>query len=137
MELFGPMAEAKMEHIKINEMKAKVFKALLHFIYTDQLTKEASSDHETHSAELIQSLFTAADRYSLDKLTLLYDQEKLEKNLSVDTVAATLLLADSHGRTGLKEKCLDFASSPKNFSLVALTEGYFNIMPRAPSLLAE
>jgi speckle-type POZ protein len=135
-KLFGPMAEAKMEHIKIDEMKAEVFKALLHFVYTDQLAEYGSSDHETLSLELLQDLFAAADRYGLEKLTLLCEH-KLEKNLSVGTVVTTLLLADRHCRADLKNKCLDFASSPENFSLVALTEGYFNIMPGAPSLFAE
>jgi BTB/POZ domain/MATH domain len=62
-KLFGPMADAKMELIKINEMKAEVFK----------------------------------------KLTLLCEDE-LEKNLSVDTVVATLLLADRQSRAKLKKK---------------------------------
>jgi speckle-type POZ protein len=135
-ELFGPMEQAKIEHIKINEMKADVFRALLNFVYTDQLAKNGSSDHETLSIELLQDLLVAADQYRLDKLTLLCE-EKLEKNLSVDTVVTTLILADRHNRTELKNKCLDFACRPKNFSLVALTEGYFNIMTVAPSLLTE
>jgi BTB/POZ domain len=42
------MAEAKMARIKIEEMKAEVFKALLHFIYTDHLCKDGSSGHDTH-----------------------------------------------------------------------------------------
>jgi speckle-type POZ protein len=124
-QLFGPMAETQMEHIKIDEMKAGVFKALLHFRYTDQL-----------ALELLQDLFMAADRYGLDKLTLLCEQQ-LEMNLSVDIVVTTLLLADQHNRAGLKEKCLHFASHPENFLLVALTDGYLNIMPRSPSLVAE
>jgi speckle-type POZ protein len=115
-QLFGPMAETQMEHIKIDEMKAGVFIALLHFIYTDQL-----------ALELLQDLFVAADRYGLDKLTLLCEQQ-LEMNLSVDTVVTTLLLADQHNRAGLKEKCLHFASHPENFLLLALTDGYLNIM---------
>jgi speckle-type POZ protein len=135
-KLFGPMADAKMELIKINKMKAEVFKALLHFVYTDELAKGESSDHETLSVELLQDLFVAANRYGIKKLTLLCEDE-LEKNLSVDTVVATLLLADRHSRAKLKKKCLEFASSPENFSLVALTEGYLNIMPGAPLLVAE
>jgi speckle-type POZ protein len=135
-QLFGPMTEAKMEHIKIDEMKAEVFKVLLHFIYTDQLAKCGSSDHETLSVELLQGLLVAALRYSLDKLTLLCE-EQLEMNLSVDTVVTTLHLADQHNRAGLKKKCLDFASCPENFPLVALTKGYMNIMSGAPFLFAE
>nr|CAB3490360.1 unnamed protein product [Digitaria exilis] len=36
-ELFGPMKEKTMNSIKINDMEARVFKAMLHFIYTDTM----------------------------------------------------------------------------------------------------
>jgi speckle-type POZ protein len=131
--LFGPMAEAKMGQITIYEMKAEVFKALLRFIYTDQL---CSSEQQTLPVELLQGLFVAADRYALDKLRMLCE-EQLVRNLSVETVAATLLLADRHSRPELKGKCLNFATAPENFSLVALTEGYLQIMQGAPTLFAD
>jgi speckle-type POZ protein len=135
-ELFGSMAEAKMASIKIKEMRAEVFHALLHFIYTDQLAEDGSGDHQTLSVELLQGLLVAANRYSLDKLSLLCD-EQLASGFSVDTVATTLLLADRHNRSELKRKSLDFASDPENFSLVALTDGYLQIMQGASTLFAE
>jgi speckle-type POZ protein len=48
-QLFGPMAEAKMDCIKINEMKDEVLNAVLHFIYTDQIVNDASSAHDSFS----------------------------------------------------------------------------------------
>lgn len=136
-KLYGPMAEANMEHIKIDEMRAEVFMALLHFVYTDQLVEDGSStDHQDLSVELLQDLFVAADRFALDKLSLLC-REQLERNLSVDTVATTLVLADRHSCAELKKKCLDFASAPENFSLVALTVGYLHIMQGASLLFSE
>lgn len=136
-QLFGPMQESKMRRIKINEMNAQAFKALIHFVYTDQLpTHGSNNDHGTLSVELLLDLFVAADRYALDKLVLLCE-EQLEGNLSVDMVLSTLLLADRYSRARLKEKCLDFASNPENFARVALTEEYMNIMLKSPSLLAE
>ena len=116
-------------------MMPKVFKALLHFIYTDQLSIDDPNNNET-PVELLQDLFAVADRYALDELTHLC-AEQLARKLSVDTLATTLLLADQHSHTELKMKCFHFASVPENFSLIALTEGYLQIMQASPTLFAE
>lgn len=114
-----------------------MFKALLYFVYTDQLiTKDGSSDHQTLSVELLQGLFMAANQFALDKLSQLCE-EQLAKRLSVDTVAATLILADQYSGAGLKKKCLDFASEYENFSSVALTKGFFQVLEGSPTLVAE
>ncbi|KAJ1690552.1 hypothetical protein LUZ63_014707 [Rhynchospora breviuscula] len=65
-ELYGPMM-AKSSCIKIKEMKAEVFNALLCFVYTDNY----EHIEKVLSIELVQDLFIAAYRYARDKLKVL------------------------------------------------------------------
>ncbi|KAJ1690529.1 hypothetical protein LUZ63_014684 [Rhynchospora breviuscula] len=133
-ELYGSIEEAKSSSIKIKDMKAEVFKALLHFIYTDNF--EDCELKGGLSVELVQDLFVAADRYALEKLKLLC-QQRLFVTLSVDTVLTTLILAEQHSSAWLKEKCLQFASELKIFTRLALTEEYGQMMQSFPSLFVE
>ncbi|KAJ4770477.1 BTB/POZ and MATH domain-containing protein 2 [Rhynchospora pubera] len=132
-ELYGSMIEAKSSCIMIKEMKAEVFKALLHFIYTDN-----SEGHELKdlSVELVQDLFVAADRYALEMLKV-QCQQRLWVTLCLDTALSTLIFAERHSSPWLKEKCLEFASKSENFTELALTEEYVQMMQSFPSLLAE
>ncbi|KAJ3685871.1 hypothetical protein LUZ61_015035 [Rhynchospora tenuis] len=132
-ELYGSMTEAKSSCIKIEDMKAEVFMALLRFVYTD--------DYETDklkflSVELVHDLFIAADRYALEKLKV-QCQQRLFMALSIDTVLTTLILAERHSAPWLKEKCLEFASKSENFTQLAITEEYLQIMQSFPSLFVE
>ncbi|KAJ4788483.1 BTB/POZ domain-containing protein [Rhynchospora pubera] len=133
-ELYGSMKEAKSSSIKIKDMKAEVFKALLHFIYTDKFD-DGKLKHDL-SDELVQDLFAAADRYTLEKLKM-QCQKRLHADLSIDTVLTTLTLAEQHNSAWLKEKCLQFVSNSKNFTQLALTEEYVQMMQSFPSLLVE
>ncbi|KAF3339396.1 BTB/POZ and MATH domain-containing protein 2-like protein [Carex littledalei] len=127
-ELFGPFTESKSGCVKIQDMKAEVFKALLQFIYTDDL--------ELVLVELVQDLFVAADRYAIQMLKAKC-QQRLWVNLSIETVFTTLILADKHGSAWLKDKCLEFASKLDNFTQLAPTEGYRHLMQNFPSLFVE
>ncbi|KAJ4788488.1 BTB/POZ and MATH domain-containing protein 2 [Rhynchospora pubera] len=131
-ELYGPMAEAKSSCIKIKDMKAEVFDALLRFVYTDNY----DNFEKVLSIELVQDLFLAADRYALEKLKVLC-QQRLWGALSVDTVLSTLIVAERLSSAWLKEKCLEFASMPENFTELALTEEYVQMVQSFPSLLIE
>ncbi|KAJ3685873.1 hypothetical protein LUZ61_015037 [Rhynchospora tenuis] len=132
-ELYGPMIEAKSSCIKIKEMKAEVFKALLHFIYTDNFESHELKDL---SVQLVQDLFVAADRYALEMLKV-QCQQRLWVALCIDTALSTLILAERHSSVWLKEKCLEFASKPENFTELVLTEEYVQMMQSFPSLLVE
>ncbi|KAJ1690533.1 hypothetical protein LUZ63_014688 [Rhynchospora breviuscula] len=132
-ELYGPMMEAESSCIKIKDMKAKVFKALLHFIYTDNFEGHELKDL---SVELAQDLFVASDRYALEMLKV-QCQHRLCMTLCLDTALSTLILAERHGSAWLKEKCLEFASKLENFTELVLTEEYVQMMQSFPSLLVE
>ncbi|KAF7061747.1 hypothetical protein CFC21_068415 [Triticum aestivum] len=100
-ELYGSMREARPgQCITIKDMQPAVFKALLHFIYTDSLPRGEDT-------EMVQLLLVAADRYAMDRLKLVC-QSILCKDLNKDTVATTLALADQHNCLQLKDASLQF-----------------------------
>jgi len=43
-ELFGPMKEKTLACVRIEDIEARVFRALLHFVYTDSLPPEMDDD---------------------------------------------------------------------------------------------
>lgn len=94
--------------------------AMLHFIYADslpdlhELTGSTSSCSSTCSSTiLVQHLLAAADRYGLDRLKLLCEA-KLCEEVTAETVATTLALAEQHNCYHLKSVCLKFAVSHRN-----------------------
>ncbi|KAG2613568.1 hypothetical protein PVAP13_4KG359952 [Panicum virgatum] len=105
-EFFGDM----------KEKAAEVFRAMLHFVYTDTAPE---LDQEGEQATLMaQHLLEAADR--------------------VDTVATTLALAEQHGCSELKSRCMKFIlATPENLQAVAATEGYKHLEACCPSVLTE
>ncbi|XBI85298.1 hypothetical protein VPH35_093457 [Triticum aestivum] len=114
-ELYGSMREARPgQCITIKDMQPVVFKALLHFIYTDSLP----SGEETG---MVRPLVVAADRYAMDRLKLVC-QSILCEDLNKDTVATTLALANQHNCQQLKEACLQFIELSDFMDAVVATQ---------------
>ncbi|KAJ7541158.1 hypothetical protein O6H91_10G048800 [Diphasiastrum complanatum] len=136
-QLFGPIAEHGTNVLQIKEMDAPVFKALLQFIYKDKLP-DADGFYGTSSASastmMAQHLLAAADRYGLDRLRIVCEA-KLCEDITVDTVATTLALAEQHNATQLKAVCLKFAAA--NLAAVMQSEGFEHLRENFPSLLSE
>lgn len=65
------------------------------------------------STLMAQHLLAAADRYGLDRLRLLCE-ENLCKDVATNTVATTLALAEQHHCFQLKAVCLKFIATPGN-----------------------
>ncbi|CAI5998059.1 unnamed protein product [Closterium sp. NIES-64] len=104
--LYGPMRDRREGNIPVTDIEAPVFKALLHFIYTDDLP---SSGPSAFTPIMAQHLLAAADRYALDRLRLICES-KLCETVDADTVATTLALAEQHNAKRLKNVCLQFAA---------------------------
>ncbi|PIA54059.1 hypothetical protein AQUCO_00900556v1 [Aquilegia coerulea] len=113
-EFFEGMDEDRNE-IVITDLEPKVFKAMLHFIYRDtlmedeELVSSSSSCASSTSDTLAANLLAAADKYGLDRLRLMCESY-LCKDISVNSVAKTLALADRHHAMELKAVCLKFAA---------------------------
>lgn len=138
-QLFGPMREKNMLCIKVEDMEAPVFKALLHFIYWDDLPdmlEVAGVNSKGASTIIAQHLLAAADRYGLERLRLLCEAE-LSEDVAINTVATTLALAEQHHCFHLKAVCLEFIASRENLKAVMQTEGFDYLKESCPSLLTE
>ncbi|CAN6338379.1 unnamed protein product [Urochloa humidicola] len=136
-ELFGEMQEKSSKRIKIGEMEPSVFRAMLRFIYTDAVP-ELDKKIDEATATLAQHLVVAADRYGLDRLKVMCEHS-LAYAIDVSTVATTLALAERHGCSQLKAKCVEFIAggSGENLDAVMQTEGFKDLMSNSPTLLAE
>ena len=62
---------------------------------------------------MAQHLLAGADRYALERLRLLCEA-KLCEDVSINTVATTLALAEQHHCFQLKAVCLKFIALPEN-----------------------
>ncbi|CAN6216000.1 unnamed protein product [Urochloa humidicola] len=134
-EFFGHMNERRSQSVRIEDMETAVFKAMLHFIYTD-MVPELDLEPEA-AATMAQHLLAAADRYSLERLKLICEG-KLSGGIDVDTAATTLALAEQHNCSLLKSKCVDFiARSPETLEAVLATDGYRHLAASCPLVLAE
>ncbi|CAN6177182.1 unnamed protein product [Urochloa humidicola] len=135
-EFFGHMNERGSQSVRIQDMQPAVFKAMLHFIYTDTVP-ELDVEPVAAAATMAQHLLAAADRYGLDRLKLICEG-KLSGGVDVDTAAKTLALAGQHNCSLLKSKCVDFiARSPETLEAVLATDGYRHLAQSCPSVLAE
>jgi speckle-type POZ protein len=150
-QLFGPMTESNTSSvIHIKDMEAKVFAALLKFIYTDSFPEmdkdnnmeeggqDEEKEEEVEYVMWLQDLFVAADRYELQRLKLLCEGH-LAEDLCVSSVASTLALAEQHYCHGLKEACLKFIQDQSLTCLekVMATDGWELIITTYPSVLKE
>ena len=131
-ELFGPMKEMAMNCIEIQDMEARVFEAMLHFIYTDTMPDIDQED----AFVITQHLLVAADRYDLERLKLICE-DKLCMCIDTSTVATTLALAERHGCQGLKKVCFELLKSPSHLKTVLATESFDHLMTTCPSLIKE
>ncbi|KAK8635570.1 hypothetical protein V6N13_004304 [Hibiscus sabdariffa] len=119
-QLFGPMKDQYTKQIKIEDIEAPVFKAVLHFMYWDSLPD-------------MQEL---TDRYGLDRLRLLCEANLCE-DVTVNTVTTTLALAEQHHCFQLKAVCLNFVAMPENLRAVMQTDGFEYLKESCPSVMTE
>ncbi|XP_047042798.1 BTB/POZ and MATH domain-containing protein 1-like [Lolium rigidum] len=109
--------------IRVDNMDAGVFKALIHFIYTDALPKEMVERQETLATTMAKPLLLAADRYKLERLKLICE-DMLCGHIDVKSVGATLAFADQHSCRMLKEACMEFLADPANLEAAVSNRGF-------------
>ncbi|XP_010524999.1 PREDICTED: BTB/POZ and MATH domain-containing protein 4-like [Tarenaya hassleriana] len=128
------------QEIEVSDMEPRVFKALLHYIYKDALIEEAelsatgSSVGPSASDTLAAKLLAAADKYRLPRLSLMCESV-LCKDMSVNSVANILALADRYNATALKSVSLKFAA--ENLVAVMRSDGFEYLREHCPSLQSE
>jgi speckle-type POZ protein len=133
-ELFGPMKEKETNTIPIQDIEPSVFEALLHFVYTDSLQDD--EHNKGNRVAKLQHLLVAADRYGLNRLRLLCES-KLCVDIDMDTVAASLALAEQHHCKDLKEACIQFMAPRNVLQAVMATNGFKHLVESCPFVIIE
>eukprot|EP00879_Flechtneria_rotunda_P011184 GHRR01011682.1.p1 GENE.GHRR01011682.1~~GHRR01011682.1.p1 ORF type:complete len:514 (+),score=178.06 GHRR01011682.1:92-1633(+) len=87
------MAEAQQGRFMVRDMLAPVVKAVLYFMYTDQLPEELEGANL--EVAMAQHLLAAADLYQLTRLRRICER-RLCESVDVETVATTLALAEQN-----------------------------------------
>nr|CAB3468692.1 unnamed protein product [Digitaria exilis] len=72
--------------------------------------------------------------YGIDRLKLICE-DKLYDGVCVDTAAMTLVLAEQHGCSHLKTRCVEVIVA--NLEAVMTTEGYKHLMATCPSVMND
>ncbi|KAL6659222.1 hypothetical protein ACP70R_003262 [Stipagrostis hirtigluma subsp. patula] len=132
-ELYGLLRDNG--SITIKDMEPDVFKALLHFIYTDSLPSMEDLDGDD-SEEMVKHLLVAADRYAMERMKLMRESILCEK-LVVENVANILALADQHHCNKLKDACTRFISSSDRMDDLMATKGYEHLKRACPSVFMD
>ncbi|CAM0870085.1 unnamed protein product [Alopecurus aequalis] len=130
----------KSRYIAVKDMDAAVFKAMIHFIYTDKVPleiDEGSPDAEA-GAVFAHLLLGAAHRYEVDRLKLICKRKLQSGAIYVGMAARTLALAEKHNYGRLKAMCIDFiVGTQQTLHAVLATEGYKHLEATYPSLLTQ
>ncbi|KAK3131666.1 hypothetical protein QOZ80_6AG0509660 [Eleusine coracana subsp. coracana] len=136
---YGPMAETNTSSsgrcVEVEDMHPDVFRALLHFIYTDSMLP-AMEDGVEESRETIEHLLAAADRYDMGRLKLICE-DILCKSLDVENVATTLALAELHHCGVLRDACVELIATTNSLDQVVASQGYLHLRQRCPSVVVD
>ncbi|GMH40661.1 hypothetical protein BSKO_08565 [Bryopsis sp. KO-2023] len=131
--LNSPMREGSERVVHIKNIRAPIFRALLHFVYTDTV-QELNQEDGCMDAAFAQHLLEAADRYELVRLRRICER-RLCQTVDVETAATTLTLAEQNHAADLKVVCLDFVA--RNLQSVLVTDGYQHMLASCPNLQAD
>ncbi|KAF2934061.1 hypothetical protein DAI22_04g134100 [Oryza sativa Japonica Group] len=118
--------------IRVDDMEAQDFEALLHFIYTDSLPEMKGGD----AVAMLPDLVAAANRYKMERLRLVCE-DKLCEYVTVRTVAAMLAFAGEHQCPELEKKCLQLLEDPANLRNIVETEGLEHLTKSYPFVLKD
>ncbi|XP_065306775.1 speckle-type POZ protein isoform X6 [Dermacentor albipictus] len=120
------MEEKKQNRVEITDMDHEVLREMLRFIYTGRAP---------NLDKMADDLLAAADKYALERLKVMCE-EALCSNLSVETAAEVLILADMHSADQLKAHAIDFINT-RHATDVMETAGWKTMIHRQPHLIAE
>ncbi|KAJ1269879.1 hypothetical protein BS78_06G011900 [Paspalum vaginatum] len=117
--------------VKIQDMEAPDFEALLYYMYTDSLP-----EMEGEAKAMLPDLVAAANRYKMERLKLVCEY-KLSEFVDVKTVATILAFAEEHHCLRLKEACLQFLDDPANLKDVVKALCLEHLGKSCPSVLED
>jgi len=106
------MVESRSDVIEINNVRPKVFKALLQHIYLEDFEIED---------DILEDLFKLSNEYNMKKLST-DCQKKLLNKITVENAINYVLFAEKYGAEKLRKACLFFIA--KNFEKVFATPNF-------------
>ncbi|KAL6591054.1 hypothetical protein ACP70R_050107 [Stipagrostis hirtigluma subsp. patula] len=143
---FGSMKEAATRAVRILDMKADAFDAVLRFLYTDATPPDvdclldgsaAAAEDKAKLAANVRDLLAAADRFGLERMRLMCEKALCDA-MDAENAVAALRLADQHHCQKLKAFCIDYmASSPAVLKDVMATDAFLELKESCPSLIAD
>ncbi|KAI3843216.1 hypothetical protein MKX03_009815 [Papaver bracteatum] len=113
---YGLVGNPDMKTVVIEEFDPFAFKAMLLFLYSDELPEAHElfdSESVCTSTTLMRHMLAAADRFDLARLKLMCEA-KLYEDIAANTVVDTLSLAERYQCPELKTACLNFAAKSEN-----------------------
>ncbi|KAG2582683.1 hypothetical protein PVAP13_6KG190212 [Panicum virgatum] len=136
-EFYGPMSDNMGDESKTVEGMDPiiVFKALLHFIYTDSFPVMEDLDCD-EKEDMVKHLLVAADTYGMERMKLICEGI-LCKRIDVESVAYTLALAAQHHCIKLKNACIEFIISRNRMDAVLASQGYEHLKRACPDVAVE
>ncbi|KAG2563463.1 BTB/POZ and MATH domain-containing protein 2-like [Panicum virgatum] len=120
--------------VRIHGVEPRVFRAMLHFVYTDALP-EIGGDAGERMA-MAQHLLVAADRYGVERLRSVCEFD-LCMYAGEDVAVSTLVLAEQHGCHELKEECFKILESSGKCRELLVGDDLEHLASSSPSLLGE
>ncbi|XP_048534043.1 BTB/POZ and MATH domain-containing protein 1-like [Triticum urartu] len=130
-QLCGAMMESRESSIRIEDVDAKVFEILLHYVYNDRLP-ESMDETTEETTNMAQHLLIAADRYAMERLKLMCES-RLSKALDINTVGFTLDLAEQYHCQQLKDCCLRYMTrNSKRLQEIINSEGFAQLKRNHP-----
>ncbi|KAF7063362.1 hypothetical protein CFC21_069886 [Triticum aestivum] len=134
-EFYGPMGDKGAHDITIDDMQPGVFKAFLHFMYTDSMPPMDNLEDDD-KREMVKHLLVPADRYAMERMKMICEG-MLCKSLDVETVATILALADQHHCSKLKDACIEFMLSSNRMNDVIASQGYLHLKISSPDVIMD
>ncbi|KAG8378620.1 hypothetical protein BUALT_Bualt07G0004400 [Buddleja alternifolia] len=138
--MFATLSVRDQQEMVITDVEPRVFKATLHFIYTDALPDDEISLMEgyafgpsvpnTFGAKLLK----AADQYDLRRLKVICESH-LWRSITLNSFAEILSVADRYNASELKHLCFDYATD--NYADLTELGSLSYLGKNCPSLLAE
>ncbi|PIN11407.1 hypothetical protein CDL12_15989 [Handroanthus impetiginosus] len=137
--VFGSMAYDQREMV-ITGVEPRVFKALLHFIYSDTLPEEEGrlvagyAFGPSLSSTFGVKLLAAADEYNLRGLKSICESY-LWRTISLNCFAEILSLAGRYNAFDLKRCCFEYAA--ENYDALAELKSFITLGKNSPLMLKE
>ncbi|XP_063989593.1 TD and POZ domain-containing protein 3-like [Diachasmimorpha longicaudata] len=123
----APRNESDSLTLRVDYMEVDEVKAMLEYLYTDSISNLTD-------VVMVRGLLAASNRFQLPGLSTIC-KNVLQKRLSVDTAANTLVYADRYELDEFKKNVTAFIKD--HFQDVRKTKGYKQLKEESPQLLME